>query len=328
MARKKPPQNAAQVLGTMRRLGFDEPFSMGVVCLLDTDFVADRLLRFLRNARPASREVVADELLAIIGDRDKYVQKHVDDYYRRVNTVEGLFLRGFDIDWASPGAAESYIASIPALRATESFTFRKNITFFVGENGSGKSTLLEAVAVALGLNPEGGTRNYRFSTYDDVSPLCRALHLRRGPSRPEWSYFLRAESFFNMATATQTMYNDDGRLPDYHARSHGESFLDYVQKNDGLGLYLMDEPEAALSPQRQLTLLLHLYRMARSGSQFLIVTHSPILLGVPDADIFSLDDGQIRPIPYEETDSYMITKMFLDDRKRVLHSLLSDDEEP
>ena len=107
MARKKPPQNAEQVLGTMRRLGFDEPFSMGVVCLLDTDFVADRLLRFLRNARPASREVVADELLAIIGDRDKYVQKHVDDYYRRVNTVEGLFLRGFDIDWASPGAAES-----------------------------------------------------------------------------------------------------------------------------------------------------------------------------------------------------------------------------
>lgn len=239
-----------------------------------------------------------------------------------------LFIRSFYIDWNADGLKDAYISRIPAIRHTDSFTFRSNTTFFVGENGSGKSTMLEALAIACGLNPEGGTQNYRFSTYDDYSELKDAVHLCRGISRPDWSYFLRAESFYNVATAANTDYSESFSppLPDYHIRSHGESFLDFIQDNNrGAGLYMMDEPEAALSPQRQLTLLLQLYRMAKEGSQFIIATHSPILLGLPGADICSFDGGFIHPVTYEETESYQITKMFMEDRERLLHKLLVDE---
>lgn len=224
------------------------------------------------------------------------------------------------------GAGEigrSYVADIEAIRVLDSFTFQKNITFFAGENGSGKSTLLEALAIACGLNPEGGTANYNFSTYDDYSELGSAITLCRGISRPEWSYFLRAESFYNVASAAVREYN----LTDYHARSHGESFLEFIQSVDVPGLYFMDEPEAALSPQRQLTLLIYLVRMAQRGSQFVIATHSPILLGTPDADIYSFDDGRVQKVSYEETDSYQITKMFIENRSYLLERLLRDEEE-
>ena len=222
---------------------------------------------------------------------------------------------------------EGSVYQIPAIANIDHFEFKSNITFFVGENGSGKSTLLEAFAVACGLNPEGGTANYRFSTYDDYSDLASAIKLRKGVSKPRWSYFLRAESFYNVASALMTKYNDDGKMQDLHARSHGESFLDFIQRADQPGLYIMDEPEAALSPQRQLTLLIHLVKMAQKGAQFVIVTHSPILLAIPDADIFSFDEGSIRQIRYEDTESYQITKMFLDNREYMLKRLLAEDDE-
>ena len=135
-----------------------------------------------------------------------------------------MYIRSFSIDWSGE-IGRSYVADIEAIRALDSFTFQKNITFFAGENGSGKSTLLEALAIACGLNPEGGTANYNFSTYDDYSELGSAITLCRGISRPEWSYFLRAESFYNVASAAVREYN----LTDYHARSHGESFLEFIQ---------------------------------------------------------------------------------------------------
>lgn len=233
-----------------------------------------------------------------------------------------MYIRSFSIDWSGE-IGRSYVADIEAIRALDSFTFQKNITFFAGENGSGKSTLLEALAIACGLNPEGGTANYNFSTYDDYSELGSAITLCRGISRPEWSYFLRAESFYNVASAAVREYN----LTDYHARSHGESFLEFIQSVDVPGLYFMDEPEAALSPQRQLTLLIYLVRMAQRGSQFVIATHSPILLGTPDADIYSFDDGRVQKVSYEETDSYQITKMFIENRSYLLERLLRDEEE-
>lgn len=132
---------------------------------------------------------------------------------------------------------------------------------------------------------------------------------------------------FAVASALMTKYNDDGKMQDLHARSHGESFLDFIQRADQPGLYIMDEPEAALSPQRQLTLLIHLVKMAQKGAQFVIVTHSPILLAIPDADIFSFDEGSIQQIRYEDTESYQITKMFLDNREYMLKRLLAEDEE-
>ena len=237
-----------------------------------------------------------------------------------------LFIREAAIDWdAVP--ADSYLRDILALRGFDRLAFDSNVTFFAGENGTGKSTLLEGIAVAYGYNPEGGTRNYHFSTYRDVSELEEAIRLVKGYRKRNSGYFFRAESFFNVATVTNLKYNDDGRLPDYHAQSHGESFLSFLQDEAREGVYLMDEPEAALSPQRQLTLMRHIYYMAMEGSQFIIATHSPILLGLPGAQILNFSDEGIRSIRYEDTESYQITKLFLERRRQMLDELFKDAEE-
>lgn len=326
---KKAPSALGAIQKKMAELGFDEGFASAVTSLLDTDFVAERMFRFLNNARPRSMQVVADELITLIEERGAYRQKHIDEYYRRQMYTEGLFLESISINWdvgkyhsGDTPIRDTYIGRIPALRSLDELLFTGHITFFTGENGSGKSTLLEAIAIAEGLNPEGGTKNYHFSTYDDYSRLREAVRQRRGPKRAENSYFLRAESFYNMASAAMTEYNYDGMMKNYHSMSHGESFLEFIQDNSRPGLYLMDEPEAALSPQRQLTLLLEIYRMAGQGSQFIIATHSPILLGTPGADIYSFDGGSIHPVTYEETESYRIMKMFLEDRESMLNRLL------
>lgn len=233
-----------------------------------------------------------------------------------------LILRGLRIDWEEIGG-RSYLREIPAIAGLQDLAFQKPVTFFVGENGSGKSTLLEAIAVSYGFNPEGGTKNYRFSTYDSHSELCEAMTLVKGVSRSDWGYFLRAESFYNVATAEDQYSRVGGRPQYFHQKSHGESFLALAQSQfRGKGLYLLDEPEAALSPQRQLTLLLEIVQSVKSGGQFIIVTHSPILMGVPDAQILSFDDGLIHPVSYEETDSYQVTKLFLENREQMLARLL------
>ena len=228
------------------------------------------------------------------------------------------------MDWDGIGK-DSYLWTIPAIAGVERVDFERPVTCFVGENGSGKSTLLEAMAVSYGFNPEGGTKNYSFSTFDSHSELCDSLRLIRGPRKARWGYFLRAESFYNVATA-EAAYSQSGGTPQHlHEKSHGESFLATVQNNfRGGGVYLLDEPEAALSPQRQLTLLREIHTCAQTGAQFFIVTHSPILLGLPGAAILSFDDGPIHPIAYEETDSYQITSLFLSDRQRILRSLLEE----
>ena len=236
-----------------------------------------------------------------------------------------LFIKGLTIDWERIDE-NSYLREIPAISGVGELAFHEAVTFFVGENGSGKSTLLEAIAVASGFNPEGGTKNYRFSTYDSHSELCDAMRLRRGAKKPAWGYFLRAESFYNVASAEERYSREGGVMPEYyHRKSHGESFLAMAQKNfSGKGLYLLDEPEAALSPQRQMTLLLQIAECTANGAQFLIVTHSPILLGLPGAEILSFDDGAIHPCSYEETGSYQITEMFINNRKQILKRLLSE----
>lgn len=157
-----------------------------------------------------------------------------------------LFIKGINIDW-SKISERSYLRGIEAVSQISELSFSKPVTFFVGENGSGKSTILEAVAVAYGFNPEGGTRNYSFSTYDSHSELCNAMRLIRGYSKPGWGYFLRAESFYNVATAEDEYSRGPGGRPQhFHERSHGESFLAMAQSNfRGNGIYLLDEPEAA-----------------------------------------------------------------------------------
>ncbi len=245
----------------------------------------------------------------------------------KIDNNEQLHIRGLNINWEKI-SPRSYLREISSLAGLDYLQFHKPITFFVGENGSGKSTMLEAIAVAYGFNPEGGTKNYNFSTYDSHSELCDAIRLIKGIHKPGWGYFLRAESFYNVATAEDEYSKEPGGVPQhYHEQSHGESFLAMAQTNFKTnGVYLLDEPEAALSPQRQLTLLLEIVRCARAKSQFIIVTHSPILLGIPDAEILSFDDGKIHTCSYEDTESYQVTEMFINNREQILHSLLNVDD--
>ena len=236
--------------------------------------------------------------------------------------MNDLFIQKISIDWGTI-TEDSYLRQIDALKNMQSLQLSKPITIFTGENGSGKSTLLEAVAVAYGFNPEGGTKNYNFSTYDSHSELHEAITLSKGYRRATGGYFLRAESFYNVATKEEEYAVAGAESQRYHERSHGESFLALAQNQlRGNGVYIFDEPEAALSPQRQLTLLLEIYECAKNGAQFIIATHSPILLGIPGAEILSFDDGKIQPCDYEDTDSYQITKMFIEDREQILGRLL------
>lgn len=241
--------------------------------------------------------------------------------------MDSLFIRAVQIDWQKI-SEDSYLQKIEAVRNIDELVFRRPVTFFAGENGSGKSTLLEAVAAAYGFNPEGGTRNYRFSTYDSHSELYQAVRLIRSPRRPAWGYYLRAESFYNVATIEEE-YAKAGGVPShkYHEKSHGESFLDLVGRQFGpQGIYLLDEPEAALSVQRQLTLMIEIDALVKEGSQFIIATHSPILLGAGNAEILSFDGGSVHPVLYEETDSYRITKLFVNDREALLRKMIDDSE--
>ncbi len=235
-----------------------------------------------------------------------------------------LQLKGISINWDKI-PHDNYLREIEAIRSLNYLSFTKPVTFFVGENGSGKSTLLEAIAVAYGFNPEGGTINYNFKTRDSHSDLWDALSLIRGERRLKSNgagYFLRAESFYNVATAEEAY----DLSMHYHQRSHGESFLALAQdKFQPGGLYLLDEPEAALSPQRQLSFLIEVYNVAKAGGQFIIATHSPIMLSVPDAEILSFDGSEIHTVNYEDTGCYRITEMFINHREQMLNRLFNCD---
>jgi len=237
-----------------------------------------------------------------------------------------MFIRDIRIDRAGLEAAGSYVSRLPFVRHLQgdSIPLTAPVTFFVGENGSGKSTLLEAVAVTAGMNPEGGSSNFSFSTRESHSELCQHMTLvRSAVQRWKDTYFLRAESFFNVATNIEEM----DRLPgssrkiiesyggrSLHEQSHGESFFALmVNRFGGNGLYILDEPEAALSPARQIAML-HLIRdLVEKGSQFLISTHSPILTALPGASIYEFRENGLAKVRWEETENYILTKRFLSD---------------
>lgn len=228
---------------------------------------------------------------------------------------------------------ESYLCGLPPVRYLMEggvLRFDTPVTFLVGENGSGKSTLLEGIAVACGFNPEGGTRNFSFSTRATHSPLGEYLT----PARrryPKDGFFLRAESFYNVATHIDELdeTTPGPRLIDsyggvsLHNQSHGESFLALVEHRfGGQGLYLLDEPEAALSPARLLTLMVMLDQLVKKDSQFIIATHSPILMAFPGARIYQLGEAGVTMAEYRETEHYQLTRRFLENPERMLHYLL------
>jgi predicted ATPase len=206
------------------------------------------------------------------------------------------------------------------------------VTFLVGDNGTGKSTLVEALAVAAGFNAEGGSQSFRFATKATESSLSDHLVIR-WRAKPRTGYFLRAESFYNVATEIDRLEQEDpGLLPAYggrslHERSHGESFLDLVTHRFGPGgLYVLDEPEAALSPKGCLALVARIVELAGQGSQFVVATHSPILLAVPGATILQIDtDGEIEPVGYDEAEPVTLTRGFLANPGRFLRHLLNDE---
>lgn len=259
-----------------------------------------------------------------------------DIYYQRINyrgkvlhMFSELFVREIIFE-PDVKKCKSYIASLALIRKVPSIKLSKQVTFFVGENGTGKSTLLEAVAVAAGFNAEGGSRNFNFSTYQSHSDLYQYIRLSKGIKRPKDGFFLRAESFYNVASEIEELDRQSGgpSLKDsyggksLHEQSHGESFLALVlNRLNGNGLYIFDEPEAALSPSRQLALLARINQLVSENSQFIIATHSPILMAYPDADIYLLDENGIQLISYKQTEHYLLTKQFLDDPEKMMRYL-------
>ncbi|MFA9379591.1 MAG: AAA family ATPase [Acetanaerobacterium sp.] len=252
-------------------------------------------------------------------------------------TKNGLFVTELRLKEPDDALRQSYVFALPAVRHLDTLgklPFTKQVTFLVGENGTGKSTLLEALALACGFNPEGGTRNFNFSSKETHSALYRCLAVTRGITRPKDGFFLRAESFYNVASEVDRLNDIVTSLPplinsyggrSLHRQSHGESFLSLaLNRFGGNGLYVLDEPEAALSPQSQLALLAHIHQLAAAHSQFIIATHSPILMAYPDAGIYELTDSGIALTPYEQTGHYRLTKQFLDCPERMLRVLMKE----
>jgi predicted ATPase len=224
-----------------------------------------------------------------------------------------------------------YPFAIPAIQQLHELALDPHVTLFAGENGSGKSTLVEAIAVAAGFNAEGGSRSVNVSTRASHSELHQHLRLVRGTRRPRTGFFLRAESFFNVATYIEDLERRyPGIAPAYgdvplHERSHGESFIALVQHRFGpKGLYILDEPEAALSLRGNLALMRRMHDLVAEGSQFIVSTHSPILLGYPDAKIYVLSGEGITETAYEKTEVVELTRSFLDGREQFLHHLFQD----
>ena len=244
-----------------------------------------------------------------------------------------LFIRSLRI---TPDLPDSeYYFDLPVIQQiwkNRGLTFKKPVTFFVGENGIGKSTLIEAIAVAAGFNPEGGTLNFQFSTSDTHSTLQEYIKITRGFRRNTDGFFLRAESFYNAASYLDEVekYNSTASGPygayggvSLHKQSHGESFLALAENRfSENGLYILDEPEAALSPMRMLRLMVRIHELAKSGAQFIISTHSPILMTLPGADIIQLTEDKLRHVTYWETEHYHITAAFLQNPERMLKELL------
>jgi predicted ATPase len=227
---------------------------------------------------------------------------------------------------------DEYPFALPVVRNLDTLELHPAVTFLVGENGSGKSTLMEAIAVAWGFNPEGGTKNFRFGTRASHSVLHEYLRLVKSVRRPRDGFFLRAESLFNLATEIEHLDEEPAASPpiinsygyrSLHEQSHGESFFAVMMHRfGGHGFYVLDEPEAALSPSRQLAMISRIHQLVRARSQFVIATHSSILMAYPNSWIYQIGAGGLERVSLQETEHYIVAKHFLNDPQKQLSRLL------
>lgn len=240
------------------------------------------------------------------------------------------FIKQIELDRKRVESFRRYPFSLPVIRGLSILDMHPKETFIVGENGTGKSTILEAVAVACGFNPEGGSRNFNFSSRASHSELYNYIKIIKGIRRPKDGFFLRAESFYNLATTIEELDKSEGgaRIIDsyggrsLHEQSHGESFFAvFMNRFRGNGLYILDEPEAALSPTRQMSMISRIHQLVGKNSQFIIATHSPILMAYPDAVIYEIKED-IKAVKYEETEHYQVMKSFLNNTQKMLNILM------
>lgn len=271
-------------------------------------------------------------------EQDWVAQKHPDfwaalkEFGKKNASIQGEkalssktnFLVSFALREEEIENYDDYPFSLPAIKNLKRTLFHPHVTYIVGENGSGKSTLLEALAISQGFNAEGGTTNFNFNTNETHSKLHEYLRIAKGTKKQKTGFFLRAESFYNVATEIENLGVTDsyGGKP-LHEQSHGEAFLSLMTNRFGpQGLYILDEPEAALSPNRQMSVLSLMHKLIKQGAQFIIATHSPILLAYPHSTIYEIGDEGLIETPYEETKTYEISKQFINNYQMMLKVLL------
>lgn len=253
---------------------------------------------------------------------------------RRLIYTNGMltqFIRSVSLMEDSIPNKEEYPFNLAAVKNLTTLEFHPQVTFLVGENGSGKSTLMEAMAVRYGLNAEGGSKNFNFATEASHSPLHNHVRVAKGVKHARDSYFLRAESYYNVASNIDQLDREPSFGPkikesyggkSLHEQSHGESFFSlFFHRFGGQGMYLLDEPEAALSPKRQMALLVRMHELVGQNSQFIIATHSPILLSYPHSTLYHLSDKGYEKMDYKDTDHYAMYKTFLDQPEAMLRHL-------
>ncbi|QAS52992.1 AAA family ATPase [Halobacillus litoralis] len=244
---------------------------------------------------------------------------------------DNQYIKSLDLKSENINSYGSFPFHLPVIRNFTELFFHPNVTYIVGENGMGKSTLLEGIAIKYGFNPEGGTLNFNFSNYDSHSILDQYLRLAKGVYKPEDHFFFRAETYYNLATNIEELDEDGSSGPkiidsyggqSLHKQSHGESFFAaFTNRFQGNGLYILDEPEAALSPLRQMSMLSRIHELVEEGSQFIISTHSPIIMAYPSSKIIQLSEEGMKETNLEDTDHYRTMKQFFEDKDRLLHHL-------